>query len=110
MVRADLGAWGLLLIAIALAYFVCLKASKEGTKLFQYSGYAIGVIILVISLMLAVGDVVTRVRRRRMIPARSTRTTTRPRPITIRPTATPRVRTPELPRLPREAVGVTGQE
>ena len=103
MIRADLGAWGLLLIAVALAYFVCLKASKEGTKLFQYGGYAIGVIILAISLMLAMGDVVTRIKR-------GMRMARRPVTRTTRPTTTPRVRVPETPRLPREAVGVTEQK
>jgi hypothetical protein len=96
MIRADLGAWGLRLIAVALAYLVCLKASKEGTKLFQYGGYAIGVIILAISLMLAMGDVITRIKRNRRI-------TRRPVTRTTRPTTTPRVRTQELPRVPSGA-------
>ncbi len=98
MVRADLGAWALLLIAMAIAYFVCLKASKEGTKLFQYGGYAIGIIILAISLILAVSDVGSRIaRRRRTAPRRSTRTAPRP-------TRTPRVIRPQAPKVPTPTV------
>ena len=90
MMRVDLGGWALLLIAMAIAYFVCLKASKEGTKLFQYGGYAIGVIILVISLILAISDVGSRIsRRRRTAPRRSAVT---------RPTTRPRTQAPQIPK------------
>ncbi len=99
MIRADLGAWALLLIAMAVGYFVCLKASKEGTKLFQYGGYAIGVIILAISLILAITDAGSRIaRRQRRMSQRIRRTTPRP-------TTKPReVRTaiPQLPKPPTE--------
>lgn len=98
-IRADLGAWALLLIAMAIAYFVCLKASKEGSKIFQYGGYAIGVIILAISLILAVADVGNRIARRRRAPARRTRRTI------TRPTTAPKI-----PQLPRKAVGITEQK
>ena len=94
MVRADLGAWALLLIAMAIGYFVCLKASKEGTKLFQYGGYAIGVIILAISLILAITDAGSRIARRRRRTPQRTRTTT------TRPATRPRVVRPAIPQLP----------
>ena len=98
--RVELGAWVLLLIAIGIGYFVCLKASKEGTKLFKYGGYVIGIIILAMSLIFTVSGLVSRIRqRRRAMPRR--RTT---RPVT-RPTARP-----EIPRLPRRTVGVTEPE
>lgn len=87
------------MIAIALAYFVCLKASKEGTKLFKNGGYIIGVIILVVSLILAISDLGNRIRRRRTMSRRTRRTTTRP-------TTIPRVTPPERPTLPRKAIGV----
>jgi hypothetical protein len=92
--RLDLGGWALLLIAMAIAYFVCLKADKEGTRLFKYGGYAIGVIILVISLILAISDVKTRFRRRRVAP----RTSTRSAP--SRPTIRPRMQPPAIPKTP----------
>ena len=78
MIRVDLTGWALVLIAMAIAYFVCLKASKEGSKVFQYGGYAIGVIILVISLILAIGDI-ARMRPRRIPPRRSGISPTIPR-------------------------------
>ena len=95
--RAEFGSWVLLLIAIGIGYFVCLKASKEGTKLFKYGGYVIGIIILATSLIFAFGGLVSRIRQRRRVMPR--RRTTRP---VTRPTARP-----EIPRLPRRAVGVT---
>ena len=96
MVRADLGAWALLLIAMAIAYFVCLKASKEGTKLFRIGGYTIGIIILAISLVLALGDIGSRIaRRRRVAPRRTRRTTTRPKTPTL-------PRRPTIPVIPAE--------
>ena len=95
--RIDLGGWALLLIAVAIAYFICLKASKEGTKLFKYGGYAIGVIILVISLILAISDVGARLRRRRVTPTRTRRTT---RSLTV----------PEVPQLPSKTISVIEAE
>lgn len=85
LMRVDLGGWALLLIAIGIAYFVCLKASKEGTKLFKYGGYTIGIIILAISLLMAIGDVTNRIKRRKAMAGRR-RTTTQP-------ATTPRIRT-----------------
>lgn len=93
--RVDLGGWGLLLIAMAIAYFVCLKASKEGTKLFQYGGYAIGIIILAISLILAISDVGSRIGRQRAMSRRRK---------TIRPPTMPRMEPPEMPKIPRRTV------
>ena len=90
--RMDMGAWALILIAMGIAYFVCLKASKEGTKLFQYGGYVIGVLILVVSLIMAVGNLVTRARRRRPTTRRTTTRTTRP---TTTPTLPRRATEPE---------------
>jgi hypothetical protein len=97
--RIDLGAWALLLIAMGIGYFVLLKASKEGSKLFRYGGYIMGIIILVVSLSLAVSDVGVRISRRAM--------SGRTRRITTRPTTIPQVEIPRLPLLPRKAVGVT---
>ena len=92
--RIDLGGWALLLIAVAIAYFVCLKASKEGTKLFQYGGYAIGVIILAISLILAISDIGTRIARRRRVAPR------RPATQATRPTTRTRAQTQVIPKVP----------
>ncbi|MEA3306112.1 MAG: hypothetical protein U9R52_04785 [Candidatus Omnitrophota bacterium] len=87
MMRVDLGAWALLLIAMAIAYFVCLKASKEGAKLFKYGGYAIGIIMLVISLILAITDVGSRMARRRRPVARKKPAAARTAPKISRRTA-----------------------
>lgn len=101
--RVDLAAWSLLLIALGIGYLICLKAGKEGGKLFKYGGYVIGVIILVASLLLAACDLGARLSRRRALPRRIERATTRPKTM-------PSVETPSAPRLPRRAVGVTEPE
>lgn len=102
--RVDLGAWALLLIAMGIGYFVCLKASKEGTKLFKYGGYVIGVIILIGGLILAIGDMSVRMRRQRTVPKRPStgRATTVPK-------TGPTIKRSEQPALPRRSVGVTEQ-
>jgi len=101
--RIDLGAWALLLIAIGMGYFVLLKASKEGAKLFKYGGYVIGIIILLASLIFALSDIGNRIIRRRDILRRTRRMTTPP-------TTIPKVEIPKLPILPRKAIGVTEPE
>jgi hypothetical protein len=98
--RTELAAWALLLIAMGIAYFVCLKASKEGTKLFQLGGYIIGGIILGLSLIFAVSGLISSISRWARRPRRRTTRTTRP-------TTRTRTRTPEIPQLPRRPVGVT---
>ena len=95
MVRVDLAATALILIALGIGYIICLKASKEGSKIFLYGGYVIGGIILVLALMLTLGDVVNRIKR---IGATSRRRTTRT------------ITAPQLPTLPRRAVGITQPE
>ena len=79
MIGTNLAAWALLLIAVAIAYFVCLKASKEASRLFRIGGYTIGIIILAVSLILAISNVAGR-RGRRIFPRR-----TQQRPATSRP-------------------------
>ncbi|MBL7072125.1 MAG: hypothetical protein ISS26_08190 [Candidatus Omnitrophica bacterium] len=83
--RLDIGAWSLLLIAIGIGYLVCLKASKEGTKLFKNAGYAIGIIILVAGMVLVVCDLGTRITRSRRTAQRRTQTrSARPVPMVDR--------------------------
>lgn len=96
-VYGDLTAWALIFIAIAMAYFVCLKASKEGSKLFKYGGYIIGLLILVLSLVLGVTNLVSRIRRQGLMQPRIGRTP-------ARSVITPRVKTPVVP---RKVVGIT---
>ena len=96
MVRADLAGWALLLIAMAVAYFVCLKASKEGSKVFQIGGYAIGILILAISLVLVLNNLIGNRARRRATPSRSPKVTG-----TRVPT---RITTPSTRKLPQKVV------
>ena len=99
VMRIDLAGWALLLIAMAVGYLICLRASKEGSKLFKNSGYAIGIIILAASLILAICNMWSSSKRRQAVaPRRTDRTMTRP--------AT-RTKRPERPIFPRKAVGVT---
>lgn len=95
--RIDMEAWAVLLIALGIGYLICLKASKEGLKLFKYGGYVIGIIILGISLILAVSDLGARISRQRAISRRTRRTSTRP-------TAGERTRPSEVPELPRRII------
>ncbi len=101
--RVDMQGWALLLIAVGIAYFIFLKAHKEGIRLLRYTGYAFTVLILVASLIVAVSDISYRTRRQRYTP-RTRRTST-----TIN-TNRPRVpQIPQIPQLPRTSVGVKQQ-
>ncbi|MDD5450047.1 MAG: hypothetical protein PHO42_05570 [Candidatus Omnitrophica bacterium] len=93
----DLAAWALIFIAIAMAYFVLSSAAKEGNKLFKLGGYVIGLFILVLSLILMVTNLTSRMRRQEIMQNRMG-STAAPRPF-----MTPNTRTPVLP---RRTVGV----
>jgi len=67
---SPLAGWALLSFSIGIGYLICLKASKEGSKLFKYGGYVIGILMLVISLALLAEDH-SRRRGRRTPPRRS---------------------------------------
>ena len=103
LTRIDLAAWAFLLIAIGMGYLICLKASKESAKLFKYGGYVIGILIVVVSLALMLYDLGSRVRRQKTLPRYD-------RKMPSIPIREPRVNIPEVPKLPRKAVGVTEQE
>ena len=81
-----LAGWALLSVALGIGYLVCLKANKEESKLFRYTGYVIGIIILITSLALAISDFTSR--RARQVPRRDT--------------TTPRTQRREAPKLPPE--------
>lgn len=95
--RIDMEAWALLLIALGVGYLICLKASKEGVRLFKYGGYVIGVVILGISLILAVSDLGRRISHQRAISRRTRRTSTRS-------TVGERTRPSEIPELPQRII------
>ena len=112
-IRIDLIGWALLLIAIATAYIVCLKASKEESRLFKYGGYAVGIFILVVSLILAISNLVSHAGRGRVPALRRAGALTRPTiaPGTKAPDAgTLKPERTEAPTLPRRTIGIVEPE
>ena len=106
--------WGLLLLAMGVGYLICLKASKENTKLFQYAGYVIGMIMIVSSFILSlfntfdtIEGVKRVIRRARRTSIRSSRTdrTQQNRDTRIQ-RQSPDLSTKVNP--PRQAIGVGG--
>ena len=91
--RIDLVGWSLLLIALAMGYSACVKANKETNQILKIAGYVIGIIILAASLLLALGEASTNMRRKNMMPRRGADLT--------RPTMLPRENMPNLPAFPR---------
>ena len=72
--RIDLQAWSILLIALGVGYFVCLKASKETGKLFRRGGCIIGVVILALCVIMALSDLGSRIARYRRVTRMQSRT------------------------------------
>ncbi|MBN1871816.1 MAG: hypothetical protein JW800_04505 [Candidatus Omnitrophica bacterium] len=111
----NYGGWGLLLLAMGVGYLICLKAAKENTKLFQYAGYVIGVVMITLSFVLSlfnIGDTVASikmtVRRARRTTLRSSRNAT---PQQKRDTTIPQPATDLDTKLglPRKAIGISGE-
>lgn len=72
--KIDLQAWSILLIALGVGYFVCLKASKETGKLFRRGGCIIGVVILALCVIMALSDLGSRIARYRRVTQMQSRT------------------------------------
>ncbi|MDD5679889.1 MAG: hypothetical protein PHI59_01450 [Candidatus Omnitrophica bacterium] len=99
MIRVDLVGWSLMLIALAMAYSVFIKAGRAESKSLKSIGYVIGIIIVAGCLILAILDVGARIRIKKgaaIGPRRTTGLTT------AKPIATPKANVP-VPRLPRSA-------
>lgn len=107
MLRIDLTGWALLMIAMAVGYLICLKASKESTKLYKLSGVVIGLIIIITSLALVVTTIINNVKtgsaRARTRRAASTRMapTVRPRLPQVPSGRNVPTRIPTIPELPK---------
>ncbi|MBU4377161.1 MAG: hypothetical protein KKD29_06795 [Candidatus Omnitrophica bacterium] len=103
MMRIDLVGWALLMIALAMSFSVLHKAAKDTDKKLKLLGNVIGIIILVACLVLAIGDLSSRIRTRRpgtVMPRRAGETRQSVTPSRVAPTL------PKIPTAPRTAVPV----
>ena len=101
MFRVDLVGWSLVLIALAMGYSVCVKASRADNRTIKMIGYIIGIIVIAASLVLALSDLGTRIRTRRgtpMLPGRPAAG------IPTRPFNAPNVNMPTMPRAPKAVI------
>ena len=102
LMRVDLLGWSVLLIALAMGYLVCVKANKQENNVLKLAGYIIGIIVVLVSVILALSNLKDTMTRR---PA----ATTRPRTGAVtRPPAIPRENLPKVPTIP--TIPQTGTE